>query len=39
MKEVDAVGDNKKDQVTNRPEQGLEDREATEFVNVVDSLP
>lgn len=31
--------DKKKDKVTNRPEQGIEDRDAAEIVNVVDSLP
>lgn len=33
------MDDKKKDKVTNRPEQGLDDRDASEIVNVVDSLP
>lgn len=33
------MDDKKQDKVTNRPEQGLEERQAAEVANVIGSLP
>lgn len=33
------MDEKKKDKVTNRPEQGLEERQASEVANIIGSLP